>query len=241
MLSTCTYTIFPTTYEKTDDIITRNHTGTLEETLDSTAAALANGEEACSLMKKNMQLYRSVGFVLYEEILCMNQTEATSRGILENKTMTLKKRGVSMQQIVHTWVPHKELTHYIAIDQWKQDLDRLGLTFYLCKKDSYYGTEFDDKTATFLFDSPVAVRYSDEGMRTDLIDARFVDKEGVARDRVWPYFIVEHAHFTDWQKQYGTIGDGSDVVCYGLTEQHYLIEVISYTPPVVTIGRKEPE
>ncbi|WP_079480313.1 hypothetical protein [Halobacillus salinus] len=80
-----------------------------------------------------------------------------------------------MSQIIHSWSPHKELTHYISLNHLRQDPDKLQLSFTLSKKISYSGAEFDNKVVIFTFENPFAVRYSDEGHRVDLIEAKFVD------------------------------------------------------------------
>ncbi|MEC3884964.1 hypothetical protein VKA52_14605 [Halobacillus sp. HZG1] len=141
-----------------------------------------------------------------------------------------------MKQVVHTWVPHEACTRYISLDKCTLLPYWIELTFVLLFQNDDGCFSESGKKITFTFESPIAVRYSEEADREDLIHADVVDAASVAQDLVWPYFKVENSEFLQWQLDlHAAIGDPSELTCFGFTEEHYLFEILSNEDPVVKV------
>lgn len=144
--------------------------------------------------------------------------------------------GDGLKQIVHAWVPHEACTHYISLDKCILLPYWIELKFTLLFRDDNGGLCDSGKKITFTFESPVAVRYSEEADREDLIHADFFDEFSVAQGLVWPYFKVENSQFLQWQLDLNAaIGDPSELTCFGFTEEQYLFEILSSKDPGVKV------
>jgi hypothetical protein len=107
------------------------------------------------------------------------------------------------EQIRLRWNPHESITPFIALNELKQSSNELQLTFTLLDrhKDHFFK---ESGIATFTFINPFAVRYSSEGDRLDLINAKHVDKESndsILEFPIWPLFKVENSSLLQWQKE----------------------------------------
>ncbi len=143
------------------------------------------------------------------------------------------------EQIRLRWNPLESITPFIALNELKQSSNELQLTFTLLDrhKDHFFK---ESGIATFTFINPFAVRYSSEGDRLDLINAKHVDKESndsILEFPIWPLFKVENSSLLQWQKEIDAVVeyDEKRLTCYEFTEIFYLIEILSETEPEIKI------
>lgn len=146
------------------------------------------------------------------------------------------------EQIVHRWIPYGSLTPiYISLNELKHSSNELQLTFKLI--DRHEDNFIESGIATFTFINPFAVRYSSEGDRLDLINAKHVDKESkepIPEFPTWPLFKVENSSLLQWKKEISAVVeyDEKRLTCYGFTEVFYLIEILSVTEPEIKIVKE---
>lgn len=146
---------------------------------------------------------------------------------------------MNTEQIIHRWRPHPEAMKYLALDYMKEAKLKTELVFCMIGDDRE--RMLKERSISFTFDnSLIALRYSDECHRSDLIYAK-EEKHGIRpREKAWPYGIVENAEFVKWYLSQAAAYEAGELTTYMLVDECYVFEVISRAEPIVKVFDTNP-